>query len=256
METPKELDSVQKQVEKLSIWDVHAAANVLVAANDGDPVYNYCFPNTLLGWYGLQRRVFLYSLFGATMLGPNLLCTWGVKDSSGKLVAVCMFENENILAQLLGQIIMSLSLNLLPIIKLGLEKPLWVLILPIYVVALPFFLITFWCRFFFFGFNMVRALLNKAKYLREAGWHEKKKKYLIAIGASVRGQGYGTTLIKGCCEQLDKDGKYEGYHLESSNPRNVTFYERNEFEKLGADVIQGKTITFMVRPSGKGMPKV
>ena len=38
------------------------------------------------------------------------------------------------------------------------------------------------------------------------------------------------------------------YNLESSNPRNVSFYERNGFLNLGAVSLSGMVVTLMVRP--------
>ena len=50
------------------------------------------------------------------------------------------------------------------------------------------------------------------------------------------------------CEELEAEKYHGGYNLESSNPRNVAFYERNKFVNLGAAKLSGMTVTLMVRP--------
>ena len=76
------------------------------------------------------------------------------------------------------------------------------------------------------------------------------KKHLEAIGTlpSEQGKGYGSTLLKAAFAELEAEKYYGGYFLESSNPRNVAFYERNEFFRLGAVQLSGMTVTLLVRP--------
>jgi hypothetical protein len=54
-------------------------------------------------------------------------------------------------------------------------------------------------------------------------------------------------LLKAVFEELEAEKYYGGYKLESANPRNVSFYERNKFMNLVAANICGLTITILVR---------
>lgn len=67
--------------------------------------------------------------------------------------------------------------------------------------------------------------------------------------SSEQGKGTGSRLVSAAIEELDTQGRYDGYFLESSNPRNVPFYERNKFESLGSARIFGCVITNLVRPA-------
>lgn len=53
----------------------------------------------------------------------------------------------------------------------------------------------------------------------------------IGVEPSAQGQGYGSALLKPVLEQCDRD-QIPAY-LESSNPANLSFYERFGFEVLG-----------------------
>jgi GNAT superfamily N-acetyltransferase len=57
--------------------------------------------------------------------------------------------------------------------------------------------------------------------------------YLAVIGTDPAhmGTGLGATMMKHCLRQCDEDGKLA--YLESSNPKNVSLYERHGFEALG-----------------------
>jgi ribosomal protein S18 acetylase RimI-like enzyme len=61
--------------------------------------------------------------------------------------------------------------------------------------------------------------------------------------------GYGSALLRYALQQCDRDGV--AAYLESSNPRNISLYERHGFAKLGS--IQAGTSPTMVpmlrRPS-------
>ncbi len=62
--------------------------------------------------------------------------------------------------------------------------------------------------------------------------HEKHW-YLPIIGADPHylGQGLGGALMKHACMRIDQDGLPA--YLESSNPRNISLYERHGFEVMG-----------------------
>jgi GNAT superfamily N-acetyltransferase len=57
--------------------------------------------------------------------------------------------------------------------------------------------------------------------------------YLAALGVDVQrqGKGLGAILMKHALARVDREGATA--YLESSNPRNVSFYERHGFEVLG-----------------------
>lgn len=62
---------------------------------------------------------------------------------------------------------------------------------------------------------------------REPHW------YLAVIGVDVnrQGKGHGATLMKHMLARIDAE--HATAYLESSNPRNISFYERHGFEAIG-----------------------
>lgn len=54
---------------------------------------------------------------------------------------------------------------------------------------------------------------------------------LIGVDPAYCGRGYGGALMKHALEQCDRN--HEPAYLESSNPRNVSLYQRHGFEALG-----------------------
>ena len=124
------------------------------------------------------------------------------------------------------------------------------LLLMAMILLSPIFFVGYVLCSIFFGFNLVRAYLKGSSLGRKQGWHKRKKKHLLAIGTlpSEQGKGYGSQLLKAVFLELEAEKYYGGYHLESSNPRNVAFYERNQFVNLGAVQLSGMTVTLLVRP--------
>lgn len=57
---------------------------------------------------------------------------------------------------------------------------------------------------------------------------------LIAVDPTAQNQGHGSALLNYALARCDKDGLPA--YLESSNPRNITLYERHGFERLGVSV--------------------
>jgi GNAT superfamily N-acetyltransferase len=55
---------------------------------------------------------------------------------------------------------------------------------------------------------------------------------LIGVDPMCQGRGYGSALLRYALEQCDRDGVPA--YLESSNPRNISLYQRREFEIMGA----------------------
>jgi ribosomal protein S18 acetylase RimI-like enzyme len=54
---------------------------------------------------------------------------------------------------------------------------------------------------------------------------------LIAVDPARQGQGHGSALLRETLRRCDRDGLLA--YLESSNPRNITLYERHGFEVMG-----------------------
>jgi ribosomal protein S18 acetylase RimI-like enzyme len=55
---------------------------------------------------------------------------------------------------------------------------------------------------------------------------------LIGVDPSCQSRGYGSALLRHALPRCDRDGV--AAYLESSNPRNISLYERHGFEKLGS----------------------
>lgn len=74
----------------------------------------------------------------------------------------------------------------------------------------------------------------KAMIAGEKAHPQEPHYYLIAVGVDpqYQGQGIGTAIVKHTLEECDNAGI--GAYLDTSNPRNLTFYERLGFEKQGA----------------------
>ena len=234
-------------MERLTRPDVHEATECVVASFDLDPVYIFCFPNKVL------RAVFLYSIFGAQILFLNLRTTRVLKDESGRIVSVVVFEDErlNPLLQVLGFVLQSIGMYVLMAKKIALEVaklgPLGIVTCPLWI---PLLVAIGHICMFFFGFQLIRAYASGYKYGRKDGWHRQRKKHLLAIASlpSAQGKGHGSALLRAAFAELEAEQYYGGYYLESSNPRNVPFYERNQFLRLGATRLSGMTITLLVRP--------
>jgi GNAT superfamily N-acetyltransferase len=64
--------------------------------------------------------------------------------------------------------------------------------------------------------------------------HDRPHFYLFVLGAAERGRGAGSAVLQPVLERCDADGL--GAYLESSNARNVGFYERHGFEVQWEDV--------------------
>jgi ribosomal protein S18 acetylase RimI-like enzyme len=54
---------------------------------------------------------------------------------------------------------------------------------------------------------------------------------LIGVDLARQGAGHGTEFMRHALRRCDADHKLA--YLESSNPRNIPFYERLGFERLG-----------------------
>jgi ribosomal protein S18 acetylase RimI-like enzyme len=72
---------------------------------------------------------------------------------------------------------------------------------------------------------------------------------MIAVDPAVQGRGYGAALMRHAVQRFDRDGAIA--YLESTNPRNISLYERHGFEILATIQIgRSPPVTPMLR-----MPK-
>lgn len=243
---------------RLSHWDVHEATEVIVESFNLDPVYTFCFPNEVM------RTVFIYSIFAPGIHFLNMRSTRALKDESGKIVCTVIFEDErlNPILQIIGFICQSLTMYVFMAKKIVLVVcKSSALVIATSLLWVPIMVVVMHLCMWWFGFNLIRAYCAGSSFGRADGWHKQKKKHLLAIGTlpSAQGKGHGSTLLKAAFAELEAEKYYGGYVLESSNPRNVRFYERNDFVSLGAVSLSGLTITLMVRadlhrPGAKGAP--
>jgi ribosomal protein S18 acetylase RimI-like enzyme len=68
-----------------------------------------------------------------------------------------------------------------------------------------------------------------------AGYHPHEPHWylpLIGVDPACQGSGLGSALMRHALARSDRDGLPA--YLESSNPRNITLYERHGFKRLGA----------------------
>jgi len=71
---------------------------------------------------------------------------------------------------------------------------------------------------------------------------------LIAVDPAHQGSGIGSELMKAAMSRIDEDGLPS--YLESSNPRNISLYERYGYEVMGQIKIgDAPTIHPMYRPA-------
>lgn len=73
-----------------------------------------------------------------------------------------------------------------------------------------------------------------------AGYHPDEPHWylpLIGVDPAWQGKGLGSTLMKHATDLFDRDGALA--YLESSNPKNVPFYQRHGFEILGTIQVGG-----------------
>jgi ribosomal protein S18 acetylase RimI-like enzyme len=82
-----------------------------------------------------------------------------------------------------------------------------------------------------------------------AEWHpEEPHWYLPIIGVepNAQGRGLGGALLRHAVARCDRENLIA--YLESSNPRNITLYERHGFERMGEiKVGKGPLVTPMLR---------
>jgi ribosomal protein S18 acetylase RimI-like enzyme len=106
-------------------------------------------------------------------------------------------------------------------------------------------------RFMFvYTYMVAKGAQFKSKYEKDQGAPlGKRSKHLSMVGtlAASRGQGAGSALMRYTLKKHDDSNLYDYYYLESSNPKNVPFYERHGFVVTGDIKIIGEKATFMIR---------
>jgi len=248
-------------MESLRYEDIHEVAELIVAAFEEDPVFKASFPDLC------QRRCILYSSFASEMLAFSGSSTRVIKgyvndeenrnhcNSQKRILSVASFREEgrtNVMhcmrAIVAGILQWSCFFVKYALEHFGVCNPLTYA----YGIIHAFIsLFTVKCTYYLFlyGINSIRSTLAETSFLKEKNWTMKKKKNLtiICTAPEFQGKGLGSQLLKEIINELDGKQYYDGYYLESSNPRNIPFYERNNFVKIGEITIQGQLITFMVR---------
>ena len=76
---------------------------------------------------------------------------------------------------------------------------------------------------------------------------------LIAVDSTRQSRGVGSRLMEGVLANAEADASSAGVVLETSNPRNLMFYHRHGFERVGRvhiDGLDGLDIHVLFRPDG------
>jgi ribosomal protein S18 acetylase RimI-like enzyme len=85
-----------------------------------------------------------------------------------------------------------------------------------------------------------------------AGYHPAEPHWylpLIGVDPAAQGRGLGSALMRHALARCDREGVPA--YLESSNPRNVSLYQRHGFEMLGTIQVGGSPpVVPMLRPPG------
>jgi ribosomal protein S18 acetylase RimI-like enzyme len=103
---------------------------------------------------------------------------------------------------------------------------------------------------FVYSYMVAKGYGFKNKYEKGQGAPlGKSGKHLIMVGtlAASRGKGVGSELMRYTLKKHDDSNLYDYYYLESSNPKNVPFYERHGFVVIGEANVMGEKATFMIR---------
>lgn len=102
-----------------------------------------------------------------------------------------------------------------------------------------------------YSYMVMKGVQFHKKYEKDHGAKllGKRLKHLSMVGtlAASRGQGIGSALMRYSLQKLDDSNLYDYYYLESSNPKNVPFYERHGFVVIGDINVMGEKATYMIR---------
>lgn len=244
----------------------HEAASTIADAFQADPLFMKAFRNTR------ARYVATYTIAAAFMGTGTGSADVLVNHTTNVLTSTCLWEEtvENyrlgVVEMGVRNVIMAFSVYYYMVkgatYSVGFSKQVGGLLNAIPVIL--YGVCTFWVvRFLFeffrmafvYGFIVYKGDEFIGQYEKEFGKLGKSCKHLSMIGTleTARGQGIGSTLIKYSLDNLDKSNIYDYYYLESSNPKNVPFYERHGFIKIGELKVMGEMVTYMIRKNTSNM---
>lgn len=249
-----------KTIKRVTWRDQHEAASTLAEAFQEDPLFMRGFKNPR------ARFVVVYALAAAELAIGTVSTEALMDDTTNVLESTILWEKSKD-DYMFGYIEMGLRLvitafsNYFFVIKGaayhvgfskrigGLLNALLVILYGVCTLWVIRFLLEFFRMGIVYGYMVVKGERFISQYEKEFGKLGKRRKHLLMIGtlSASRGQGIGGKLMKYSLGILDKSNLYDYYYLESSNTKNVPFYERHGFVKIGEAVVVGETVTYMIR---------
>mmetsp|Transcript_6046 Transcript_6046/g.37480 ORF Transcript_6046/g.37480 Transcript_6046/m.37480 type:complete len:265 (+) Transcript_6046:328-1122(+) len=255
-----------KSIKRVAWRDQHDAASILAEAFQEDPLFIRAFRNPR------ARFVAVYTVAASQMASGTGSADVLMDDTTCAFESVIMWEKTKddcrfgYIEMGLRTLIMAFS-NYYYMIKgaayhVGFSKQIGGLLNALLVIlygVCTLWVIRFFLEFlrmgFVYGYIVIKGDGFISQYEKEFGKLGKRRKHLLMIGtlSAVRGQSIGSKLMKHSLDIVDKSNLYDYYYLESSNTRNIPFYERHGFVKIGEAVVVGKTVTYMIRKKPPNM---
>ena len=252
------------KTNKSASWrQYHEAASVIADAFQSDPLFMKAFTNDR------ARYVATYAV-AAAQIGSGSCSTDVLVDENTKVLqSACLWEETKhdyrlgVLELIVRNVIMAFSTYFYFVkgatYRIGYSEHIGGLLNAILVIL--YGVCTLWViRFLleFFRFGIVYAYIAAkgsrfiSEYEKQHGKLGKHCKHLSMIGtlSAFRGQGIGSMLMKYTLQKVDSSNGsvvYDYQYLESSNPKNVPFYQRHGFVTVGEMGIMGGTVTYMIR---------
>lgn len=255
------------KTEKRVTWrDQHDAASTLAEAFLVDPLFMWAFKNPR------ARFVAVYTVAAAQMASGTVSADALMDDTTNAFESTILWEKTKddcrfgYIEMGLRTLIMAFS-NYYFMIKgaayhVGFSKQIGGVLNALLVIlygVCTLWVIRFFLEFlrmgFVYGYIAIKGVGFISQYEKEFGKLGKRCKHLLMIGtlSTVRGQGVGSKLMKHSLDIFDNSNLYDYFYLESSNTRNVPFYERHGFVKIGEAVVVGETVTYMIRKKPPNM---
>jgi GNAT superfamily N-acetyltransferase len=181
--------------------------------------------------------------------------------------SVCLWDNTkddftlSYFELFLRNILMSFSIYFYLIkgaaCTVGYHKQVGVLINSVLVIlygVCTLWIVRFLLELFRFAIVYTYMVMNEDKYKKRYEKDQgsplgRRPKHLSMVGtlAASRGKGIGSALMAYSLKKHDDSNLYDYYYLESSNPKNVPFYERHGFVVVGEIMVVGEKATYMIR---------
>mmetsp|Transcript_7471 Transcript_7471/g.14150 ORF Transcript_7471/g.14150 Transcript_7471/m.14150 type:complete len:320 (-) Transcript_7471:178-1137(-) len=181
--------------------------------------------------------------------------------------SVCLWDNTkddftlSYFELFLRNILMSFSIYFYLIkgaaYTVGYHKQVGVLINSVLVIlygVCTLWIVRFLLELFRFMILYTYMVMNEDKYKKRYEKDQgaplgRRPKHLSMVGtlAASRGKGIGSALMAYSLKKHDDSNLYDYYYLESSNPKNVPFYERHGFVVVGEITVVGEKATYMIR---------